>query len=76
MLTYQISLIIALLPSLNMQKWGKMSRFLHYFPTQQANLVKDMAMSTMKQYILCPLSSYCPTPGLVLSKPWPCIVRV
>ena len=32
------------------------------------NLVKDMAMYTLKQYILCPLSSYCPTPGLVLSK--------
>ena len=26
-----------------------------------------MAMSTMKQYILCPLSSYCLSPRLVLS---------
>lgn len=30
----RFSLIIALLPSRNMQKLGKMSRFLHYFPTQ------------------------------------------
>ena len=39
------------------------------FLRNMANLVKGMAMSTLKQYILSPLLSYCPTPGLVLSKP-------
>ena len=38
------------------------------------NLTKGMAMFTLKQYILFPLSSYCPSPVLVLSKPLPRIV--
>ena len=39
------------------------------------NLAKGMAMSSLNQYILSPLSSYCPTPGLVLSKPCRRIVQ-
>ena len=34
------------------------------------NMAKDIAMYLLNQYILSPLSSYCPSPGLVLSKPW------
>ncbi len=40
------------------------------------NMAKGIAMCLLNQYILCLLSSYCPSPVLVLSKPWPCIVRV
>ena len=32
------------------------------------NMAKDIAMYLLNQYILSPLSSYCPSPGLVLSK--------
>ena len=39
------------------------------------NMAKDMAMSTLKQYILCPLSSYCSSPVVVLFKPWSRIVQ-
>ena len=38
------------------------------------NMAKGMAMSTQNQYILSPLSSYCPSPVVVLSKPCPRIV--
>ena len=39
------------------------------------NMAKDIAMYLLNQYILSPLSSYCPTPGLVLSKPCRRIVQ-
>lgn len=38
------------------------------------NLAKDIAMYLLNQYILSPLSSYCPSPVVVLSKPSPRIV--
>ena len=68
----QFSLIIALLPSLNMQKMRQNEPFFCIiFLRNMANLVKDIAMYLQNQYILSPLSSYCLTPVLVLSKPCP-----
>jgi len=39
------------------------------------NMAKDIAMYLLNQYILCPLSSYCPPPVVVLSKPCHRIVQ-
>ena len=64
----RFSLIIALLPSLNMQKMRQnepLFALISYWTWH--NMAKDIAMSTLNQYILCPLSSYCPSPSLVLS---------
>ena len=73
--TYQFSLIIALLPSRNMQKWGKMSRFLHYFPTQHGIIWSKTwqctpwsnTFSALCRRIVQPLASYCLSPVVVLS---------
>ena len=71
----QFSLIIALLPSRNMQKWGKMSRFLHYFPTQHGIIWSKTwqctpwsnTFSALCRRIVQPLASYCLSPVVVLS---------
>ena len=64
----RFSLVIALLPTRNIQKMRQNEPFFALISYRTLhNLAKGMAMSTLKQYILCPLSSYCPSPGLVLS---------
>ena len=63
----QLSLIIALLPSLNMQKWGKMSGFLHYFPTQHGK-------SGQRHGNVPPEAIHSLPFVVVLSDPWPRIV--
>ena len=77
----RFSLIIALLPSRNMQKWGKMSRFLHYFPTQHGksgqrhgnvhpvaihSLPFVIVLSKPCRRIVQALASYCLTSHVVL----------
>ena len=71
----RFSLIIALLPSRNIQKWGKMSRFLHWFPTEHGIIWPKAwqcppwinTFSALCRRIIQPLSSYCLSLCLVLS---------
>ena len=73
----RFSLIIALLPSLNMQKMRQNEPLFALISYRTWHIMaKDIAMYLLNQYILFPLSSYCPTPGLVLSKPCRRIVQV